>query len=309
MTNVLKFSPVNAKLKDLVAYATKFLNLKKKAKVISFSLPSGFTCPGAKECLSKANKETGKIQDGKDTVFRCFQASAEATYPSLRNMVWGNFDLIRKEKGSVEDLALVINEQLPTKKGRPLELDFDVMRVHVGGDFFSQKYFDAWMMIAQWYPEKIFYAYTKSLHFWRTYEQNKDGSRGYGRNFAEQRREIPKNFSLTASRGGKFDHLINKEGYKEAVVVYSEEEAKKKHLEIDHDDSHAAFGIDNFALLIHGTQPKGSDASAALQKLRKKGKGGYSKKVKKKKDSAKHSSEAATFGAPAAGFNYEMEVL
>ena len=45
--------------------------------------------------MSRANRETGKIQDGPDTLFRCFAASAEATYPSLRKMVWHNFELLR----------------------------------------------------------------------------------------------------------------------------------------------------------------------------------------------------------------------
>jgi hypothetical protein len=49
-------------------------------------------------------------------------------------------------------------------------------------------------------------------------------------------------------------------------------------MEIDHDDYHAAFGKKNFALLIHGTQPKGSMASQALQELKRRGWNGYSKK-------------------------------
>jgi hypothetical protein len=52
-------------------------------------------------------------------------------------------------------------------------------------------------------------------------------------------------------------------------VVYSEQEAIDKGLEIDHDDTHAAFGKDNFALLIHGTQPAGSAASKALQVIKR----------------------------------------
>ena len=85
---------------------------------------------------------------------------------------------------------------------------------------------------------------------------------------------------LTASRGGHHDELIDAEDLKCAEVVFSEEEAAEKELEIDHDDSHAAYGDESFALLIHGTQPKGSEASQALQKLRKAGKGGYSNKRK-----------------------------
>jgi hypothetical protein len=249
-TKLLKFGEPNAKLKAL----TKKLKLKLK----TFSLPSGWTCPGAKECLSKADRATGKIKDGPDTEFRCFQASAEALYPSLRRMVWHNFDLIkvammdawRYKKNKVEAIADLICDSLPNK--------FDILRVHVGGDYFSKDYLKAWVIVADRNPDKIFYSYSKSLHF-----------------FTDVIR--PNNLVLTASRGGKFDELIDIHGWKEAVVVFSEQEAIDKGLEIDHDDEHAAFGSESFALLLHGTQPKGSAASAALSLLRKAGKGGYAK--------------------------------
>ena len=242
METLLTFGEPNAKLKKML----KELSLKLK----TFTLPAGHTCPGAKDCLSRANRETGKIQDGPDTEFRCFAASAEATYPSLRNMVWRNFELIKATlKNSVDACADLICESLPKK--------FDIMRVHVGGDYFNVKYLQAWIEVAKRNPDKIFYSYSKSLHFFKQFA-------------------LPENLVLTASRGGKYDNMIDLHGWKEALVVYSEQEAIDKGLEIDHDDTHAAFGKDNFALLIHGTQPKGSAASAALSKLRKQGKGGYS---------------------------------
>ena len=242
METLLTFGEPNAKLKKML----KELSLKLK----TFTLPAGHTCPGAKDCLSRANRETGKIQAGPDTEFRCFAASAEATYPSLRNMVWRNFELIKATlKNSVDACADLICESLPKK--------FDIMRVHVGGDYFNVKYLQAWIEVAKRNPDKIFYSYSKSLHFFKQFA-------------------LPENLVLTASRGGKYDDMIDLHGWKEALVVYSEQEAIDKGLEIDHDDTHAAFGKDNFALLIHGTQPKGSAASAALSKLRKQGKGGYS---------------------------------
>lgn len=250
METKLRFSTPNAKLKALA----KRLGLKLK----TFTLPSGFTCPGALECLSKANRETGKITDGPETEFRCFQASAEALYPSLRNMVWNNFNVLTSGTAKKMDdlqLASLIEESLPK---------FDILRVHVGGDFFSQKYFDAWLEVARRNPSRIFYAYTKSLKFW-----------------IQRLNEIPENFVLTASRGGTHDFLIDEFMLKEAVVVFSEEEAEEKGLEIDHDDWHAAYGKENFALLLHGTQPKGSVAGEALKKLRRAGKGGYPATEKK----------------------------
>ena len=243
METLLKFGEPNAKLKKML----KKLSLKLK----TFTLPAGHTCPGANECLSRADRITGKIKDGPNTLFRCFAASAEAVYPSLRKMVWHNFELIKATlKNGVNACADLICESLPKK--------FDILRVHVGGDYFSKQYLQAWIEVAKRNPTKIFYSYSKSLHFFKQFA-------------------LPENLVLTASRGGKYDDMIDLHGWKEALVVYSEQEAIDKGLEIDHDDTHAAFGQDNFALLIHGTQPKGSVASVALSKLRKQGKGGYSK--------------------------------
>ena len=234
METTLTFSLANAKL---IAMAKR---LSKRIK--AFTLPSGWTCPGALDCLSKADRETGKITDGDETTFRCFAASSESQYKNTRAMVWRNFEAIRSCKGDDLELADLLQSQLPK--------NFDILRVHVGGDFFSQKYFDAWLEVARRMPDKHFYAYTKSLKFW-----------------VQRLDEIPSNFSLTASRGGRWDWLITEHALKCAEVVFNEEEADAQQLEIDHDDYHAAFGTKNFALLIHGTQPKGSMASEAIQEL------------------------------------------
>jgi hypothetical protein len=60
-----------------------------------------------------------------------------------------------------------------------------------------------------------------------------------------------------------------------ARVVFSEQEARDLGLAIDHDDSHAMTHGPDFALLVHGTQPKGSDAAAAVRALRDAGFSGY----------------------------------
>ena len=65
-----------------------------------------------------------------------------------------------------------------------------------------------------------------------------------------------------------------------AYVVYTEKEANDRGLEIDHDGSHC-FGDKPFALLVHGSQPAGSEASAAIAQRRKEGKfTGYNKNTK-----------------------------
>ena len=239
---MLTFGNPNAKLKKML----KQLKLKLK----TFTLPAGWSCPAAKDCLSRADRETGKIQDGPDTVFRCFAASAEATYPSLRNMVWRNFELLKEALKLDAQAGFENSPHTADLICASLPKNFDIMRVHVGGDYFSVKYLLAWIEVAKRNPDKVFYSYSKSLHLFKQFA-------------------LPENLVLTASRGGKYDDLIDLHGWKEALVVYSEEEAAERGLEIDHDDTHAAFGEDNFALLIHGTQPAGSAASKALQVIKK----------------------------------------
>jgi hypothetical protein len=251
----LIFGKANAKLRGL--------ETKMGGKVFTFSLLSGHTCPYAKECLSKAVADSnGKrhIEDGPHTEFRCFSASQEVQYNPVYNSRKNNGDILGL---SVSDAADAIIAQLPKKA--------TIVRIHVGGDFKTQAYFDAWVEVAKRTPNVLFYAYTKSLPFWVA------------------RLDVLKtveNFVLTASRGGFKDGLIDKHNLRETVVVYSEAEAAKLGLEIDHDDSHAAdprLRDNNFALLIHGTQPPGSLASKALSVLKKSGWSGYSNKGRKKK--------------------------
>lgn len=243
---MLKFSPGsgNAKLQSL------------GGKVYTFSLPSGWSCPGADDCYSRAVSKDGKVAivDGPNTKFRCFSASQEVVYTAVRQQRQYNFDLIKTtlKEGKVKALGALIQGSLPK--------DATVIRIHVAGDFFSKAYLQAWIAVAVANPNIIFYAYTKSLHYW-----------------VECIDFIPNNFKLNASKGGKFDHLIDAYHLKYAEVVFTEQEALEKGLEIDHDDSHAFLKDNSFALLLHGVQPKGSEAAEALKLLKKAGIGQYSK--------------------------------
>lgn len=228
-------------------------NAKLGKEISTFSLPAGWTCPGASQCLARANRETGKIRDGADQSFRCFAATAESAYRNVRESRWSNFEKLKGK--SREEMASLILESLPS--------DAQVVRIHVSGDFFSESYFLAWCDTARAKPDVKFYAYTKSVHFWR-----------------EHQAQVPSNLILTGSEGGKFDAQLS--GLKTAKVVFSEEQAAALGLQIDHDDSHAYGGIESFALLLHGTQAKGSQAAKSLSALRAQGIGGYSTKGKSK---------------------------
>ena len=229
-----------------------FGNAKLPATTAIFDIPAGYTCPGAHLCQSRFDRGIGKIIDGPNTVFRCFSATQESR-PNINKKRWHNLDLM-KQAGSLPQLLIdSLNYRLERKTTH--------VRWHVSGDFFSYQYCRAVLLAAQATPDLTHYFYTKSLHFWQDVL-------------------LPDNVFLTASRGGKYDHLID-QGYfpRNATVVYTEGEAAEKGLPIDHDDSHCYTGDPHaFGLLVHGTQPKGSIAGAAIQLRKKQGKFvGYSK--------------------------------
>ena len=194
------------------------------------------------------------IQDGPETEFRCFSASQEALYTNLYKLRKHNYEVIKSYSGE-STMADLILQSLPKNAG--------VVRIHVAGDFLNRNYFRAWMKTAQKRPDILFYAYTKSLPYWVD-------------NLGEC--ATIDNLVLTASRGGRRDDLIESNGLRSVSVVFEAGEAEDFDLPIDHDDSHAADPsqrFNNFALLIHGTQPAGSVAGKAVKAL--KGVGSYGK--------------------------------
>lgn len=251
----MRFSKANNKLKKLYKLTDStlatWLNRKfgrSKAKIYSFDILSGVDCPFAMLCHSKAvvgDDGRRSIKDGPHTEFRCFSASQEVLFNDVYNLRKANHDDIHSYENAT-DMANALCKALPSDAG--------VVRIHVSGDFFNPEYFKAWIIVAVRNPSILFYAYTKSLPYW-----------------IENRHSVPSNLVLTASVGGRHDSLIHEHGLRYAQVVYSVEEAKSLGLEIDQDDSHAsnpAIADQDFALLIHGVQPKGSDAAKALQILK-----------------------------------------
>lgn len=209
----------------------------------TFSIPAGHTCPGAKDCQSRFDRGKRKIVDGPHTQFRCFAASTEAARTSVRLSTDRNWELLKRAQ-TLEVMQALIQKSLPPPY-------FDIIRVHVHGDFFSMDYLLAWLETARKTPDRLFYAYTKSLHL-----------------LSRVPSLIPENFVFTASRGGKYDHLIEKHGFREAIVVNHPEEAEALGLPIDHDDSLARDpSVRAYTLLLHNTQPKGSKAALAKARM------------------------------------------
>ena len=103
---MLKFSKANAKLDQLHDVDELQYWLQDRRKVYSFDLISGWSCPQAKDCLSKVHVINAdgkkKLIDGKDCKFRCFSASQEATFPNVYKKRKHNFDVLRLGTSSYE---------------------------------------------------------------------------------------------------------------------------------------------------------------------------------------------------------------
>ena len=223
-------------------------NAKLGKGTVIFNLPAGSTCPGALQCFSMAVADAnGKrsIVDGQHTQFRCFAASSEVQYDAVYANRQHNFKTIVEalKSGNCADL---INTELQKARKKNTKL----VRIHESGDFFSAAYLLSWMLVAQANPDLKFYCYSKNLPLFVGLV-------------------LPSNFYFTASYGGKFDYLIDEGKFtRYAKVFMTEADANAAGLKLDSQDQ-SCFEEGPFALLVHGTQPKGSEWGKAARANRK----------------------------------------
>jgi len=177
-----------------------------------WNLPAGHSCPFAKDCKIKVDRVTGKF-DNIGNGYRCYAAIAER-FPGVRNMRWNNFEFV-----------LFGGEIEVPKKAK-------YIRIHSSGDFYNEEYFLKWIDICNRHPDKIFWAFTKSVRYW-----------------VKHRDKIPANLTMTASIGGLEDKLVLEHNLKYSLLVKSIEVAEKRELPIDNDDTLAMAGDYSFALL------------------------------------------------------------
>jgi hypothetical protein len=268
--NLFETAEMKAALLDICVLTFSTENTKLGGSVVTFSLPAGWSCPFAKTCLKKVNRErsidpekvgTSKISKrtgeevpykgdvvvtkGKDSEFDCFAANQEMQYDALRANRWHNFDLLieaGKEGGAEAQADLIVKslEHFFYTEGAKNEV-----RIHESGDFYNGEYLRAWMLTAQRMPDVKFYAYTKSVPYVASMEK--------------VLANIP-NLSITLSQGGKKDDEIDNLDIKTSRVFNTPESILKAGLILDLDDNLAkekGGREKDFALLIHGTQEAG----------------------------------------------------
>lgn len=110
-------------------------NTKLGKDVLSFDLLAVRTCPNCADCRKK-----------------CYALKNENLRPQVFNKHLFNTLMALDDLQALRDL--IINQVHYSNK--------DIIRIHSSGDFFSQEYLDMWVFISKWFPNKRFYAYTKT---------------------------------------------------------------------------------------------------------------------------------------------------
>lgn len=182
-----------------------------KLDAVSFGIPAyqsenGFkTCPAAGACAAV-----------------CYARQGAYTWPNTKAAREYNLDQTKAADFAVKAIA-------DLKK-----IKQSIIRIHDSGDFYSQKYLNSWVEIAKAYPEKTFYAYTKSL--------NLDFS------------SIPPNFKLVQSEGGIFDHLLDKTKARSRIFSSDKARIDAGYVDGNENDLPAINGEQNIGLVYHGTK-------------------------------------------------------
>jgi hypothetical protein len=110
----------------------------------------------------------------------------------------GTFRFSNVLAAHTKNLTMVLDDMDAWEQTMRTELEHKRMdgawvRIHDGGDFFSDEYLEAWLRIARATPKSTFYCYTKEVVRFR--------------NIVEP--DCPPNFKYVYSYGGKHDHLIS----------------------------------------------------------------------------------------------------
>lgn len=186
----------------------KLLRHNSKLKdILAFNIPAKKTCPTAGECKNGCYADMG--------LYNTPIARASAERKLYRTMA----------DSFTDD---VINEIKRRRKKCKI-------RIHDGGDFYSERYFLKWYRVAEALPDVEFYAYTKRVSMTK--------------NFFKVMPRL-NNLTLIYSFGGTEDHLIDIENDRHSMVFSKEIPAD--YIDASHDDHMALTNNKKIGLVYHG---------------------------------------------------------
>lgn len=119
----------------------------------------------------------------------CYARQGRYVFPSVIAKQKRNLALTKRLTFEMEiGKEIDILERRASKKGK-----ICYFRIHDSGDYYNKEYAKRWFTIAREHPNSIFYSYTKCVQMFHDFEDAN---------------EIPDNFAVIMSYGGKQDDLI-----------------------------------------------------------------------------------------------------
>ena len=186
-------------------------------KLMSFGLNAIETCPFADSCRQG-----------------CYATQGSYKWTPVRKK---RDDNLRCSK--LDDFVYRMNYYLQQAKPKRGNKEL-VIRVHDSGDFYSQSYANKWIEIAEQNKDIHFYAYTKSVRYFRD---------NYNR--------LPDNLKVIFSFGGKDDHLIDKKKHHHCHIFSDKESLKEAgYTDASDNDMVAAYGPKRIGIVYHGYNSK-----------------------------------------------------
>lgn len=184
-----------------------------KLDTVSFNIPAfrsadGFkTCPKAGLCATV-----------------CYARQGRYMMPNVQAPREFNLAIARSNLTEFREMAIADLKKIKNK----------IVRVHDSGDFFSQGYMNAWFDIARTFPEKKYYAYTKSLHLDRSNQ--------------------PSNFQIVQSVGGLLDDKIDPKQSHSRIFASDADRKKAGYVDGNKNDQPAIDGVTRIGLTYHGVK-------------------------------------------------------
>jgi len=210
-----------------------FVPRPKAYRVVSFNIPAGgyeteggksfITCPGAGACLAL-----------------CYARQGTFLFKGSKRVRIDNHQLLLTTYAT-QGLDGVVD--ILDKAVKSMSKTVAVVRLHDSGDFFKKWYVKAWMQVIERHPNILFYAYTKSFPMFKGMD-------------------LPDNFRVTYSFGGKFDSQID--GPNSRIFPTLDDRIAAGYVDGNDSDMPAILGERNIGLVYHGIKKPSAAQFKAL---------------------------------------------
>jgi len=218
--SALLLSNGNDKLNETAKILKKMTG--KRVKIASFNLPAFKAADGFRVCAGAA-----------DCASVCYARQGTFLFASSRRVREDNLAFLKEtyKSGGEDAVFFALLNLISNDKATHY-------RIHDSGDFFALWYARVWVRVAEACPDRTFYAYTKSVPFFKNMT-------------------VPSNFALTYSYGGVWDNQIP-EGAPVARIFVSHDDLNAAGY-IDGNseemaDAHAIIGTKKIGLVYHGVK-------------------------------------------------------